>query len=415
MPLTDRPALDPPITIGRMFHAALLILGLSTACALAGLSSTALAAPFVPKSDTEVLERLPAKPTDPAISQLRDLRQRLAATPNDLTLAVDLADRYYRIAAREGDPRYIGYAQAALAPWWKQNDAPTGVLVLRAALSQYLHDFDGALKDLTRALERDPDNLAAWSYRAVIYIVMARYDEARHDCTELARRDHGLVAGACLPTVAALTGKAAAAYDSLAELLRRNPGATASQRLWVLTRLAEIAQRLDRRTQAEAHYRAALALGIEDQYLLTAWAEFLLDLKRPAEVVELLKDKTRNDVLLLRLALAESALGSPATAAHVASLQSRIDAARLREDKLHLSDEALFELRFRQRPGEAVRLAKENWALAQREPSDARILLEAALAARDSKAAAPALQWLTDSRHEDPILTRLATQVRALP
>ena len=398
-----------------MIRSALLTFGLFTACALAGVNSTAFAAPFVPKSDTEVLERLPAKPTDPAISQLRELRQRLATRPDDLTLAVDLADRYYRLAVREGDPRYIGYAQAALAPWWKQVDPPTSVLVLRAALSQYLHDFDGALKDLTRALARDPDNLAAWSYRSVIYLVMARYDDARHDCVELARRDRGLVASACLPTVDALTGKAGPAYDSLTELLRQNPAATPSQRLWVLTRMAEIAQRLGRPAQAETHYRAALALGIEDQYLFTAWAEFLLDLNRPAEVVALLKDKTRNDVLLLRLALAEAAVGSNAVAAHIAALQSRIDAARMREDKLHLSDEALFEMRFRQRPTEAVRLATENWALAQREPADARILLEAALAARDVKAAAPALQWLTDNRHEDPTLNRLAAQLRALP
>ncbi len=363
-----------------------------------------------------MLERLPARPTDPAMSGLRELRRQLAADPRQLGLATDLADRYFRLAVREGDPRYIGYAQAALAPWWELAEPPSEVLVLRAGLTQYLHDFDSALIDLSRVIARDPGNLDAWSYRAVIYIVMARYAEARNDCRQFAARDGGLIAAACEPTIDALTGNAVAAYARLEQALRRNPAASASQRLWVLTRLAEIAQRLGRMQEAEARYRSALQLGIDDQYLLTAYAEFLLDLKRPAEVVELLKDKTRNDVLLLRLALAELSLGLPAAQTHQAAIQSRIDAARLRQDKLHLSDEAMFELVFRKNPQEALRLARENWALGQREPSDARILLEAALAARQPESAEvkPALEWLTGNRHEDVILLRLAAELQGL-
>jgi len=382
--------------------------------ALLSCASAIHAAPYVPLDPTEVLERLPARPTDPVMSSLRDLRRQLSADPQRLDLAVDLADRYFRLAVREGDPRYIGYAQATLAPWWGQAEPPTDVLVLRAGMAQYLHDFESALADLSRAIARDPGNLTAWSYRAVIYIVMARYDEARSDCRQFAARDGGLIPAACEPTVDALTGNAAAGYARLDLALSRNPAASASQRLWVLTRLAEIAQRLGNQRDAEARYRSALQLGIDDQYLLTAYAEFLLDQNRPAEVIELLKEKTRNDVLLLRLAMAERALGLPLAKTHQAAIQSRIDAARLRSDKLHLSDEAVFELIFRQHPGEALRLARENWALSQREPSDARILMESALAARQPEGAAAALEWLVVNHHEDGVLRRLAAELQAL-
>ena len=375
----------------------------------------AQASPIIPQDPLQVLERLPARPTDPVTRGLRDLRLQLAANPTRLDLAVDLADRYFRLAVREGDPRYIGYAQAALAPWWSLAEPPTEVLVLRAGLTQYLHDFDRALTDLSRALARDHGNLAAWSYRAVIHIVMGHYVEARHDCREFAARDRGLIASACEPTVDALVGSAAVAYAKLEQTLRSHPSASSSQRLWVLTRLAEIAQRLGRTKEAEARYRQAFELGIDDQYLLTAYAEFLLDLGRPAEVVELLKSKTRNDVLLLRLALAEQALGLPAAKTHQAALQARIDAARQRRDKLHLSDEAIFELRFANRPDEALRLAIENWELGQREPSDARILMEAALAARRPAGAKAALTWMSENRHEDVILLRLAAELKSLP
>lgn len=390
------------------------IAGILLAALFCGLGTPANANPYIPKDVNQVLERLPARPNDPAMNGLHGLRSQLAAEPKRLDLAVDLANRYFRLAVREGDPRYVGYAQAALAPWWRLAEPPNEVLVLRAGLAQYLHDFEGALTDLSRAIGRDPDNLTAWSYRAVIYIVMARYGEARHDCRELAAHAGGLIAAACEPTVDALTGKAVAAYARLDQALRSNPVANASQRLWVLTRLAEIAQRLGHMKDAEARYRSALQLGIDDQYLLTAYAEFLLDLGRPAEVVALLKDKTRNDVLLLRLALAERALGLPEAKTHEAAIQSRVDAARMRQDKLHLSDEAIFELVFRNNPQAALRLARENWDLGQREPSDARILMEAALAAKYPQGAAAALKWQSINRHEDVGLLRLAEQLGAL-
>ena len=53
-----------------------------------------------------------------------------------------------------------------------------------------------------------------------------------------------------------------------------------------------------------------------------------------------------------------------------------------------------------------MRLAAENYRV-QREPRDARILLEAALAAGDAAAAQPARDWLAASGFEDARLRRL--------
>lgn len=338
---------------------------------------------------------------------------RLARSPADPKLAAELAYRYYRLAQREGDPRYIGYAQAALAPWWQAPDPPLEALVLRAVIKQHLHEFEAALRDLDRALVRDPDHFTARSFRAVILIVQARYREAERDCLGLGRISDSLIAAACQPTVDALTGKAATALEALERELARRPDAPPDERLWALTRLAEIAQRLDRARLADRTYRRALELGIDDQYLLSAYADFLLDQNRPAEVVQLLAGHERNDVLLLRLAIAEKVLGLPPAAEHRAALQARFDAARLRNDTLHLSDEARFALDVLGRAEVAARLARDNWDLGQREPSDARILLEAALAANRSDLARPALAWLAASGNEDVALRRLAGRIAA--
>src|SRR5439155_1230015 len=81
------------------------------------LAPATVAAPYVPKDDATVLERLPLKPTDPLGRELRELRARLAAQPDDLDAAVTIGRHYFRLAMSEGDPRFIGYAEVALRPW----------------------------------------------------------------------------------------------------------------------------------------------------------------------------------------------------------------------------------------------------------------------------------------------------------
>ena len=179
----------------------------------------------------------------------------------------------------------------------------------------------------------------------------------------------------------------------------------------MLTRLAEIEERRGDFGAAEASYRQALALGVTDGYLLAAYADFLLDRGRPAEVMALLKDKTRSDLLLLRVTLAAKALGSPQLAALAATLAARFDAARLRGDTTHQKEQSRFALAIQGRPQEALALASDNYAL-QREPADARTLLEAAIAAKQPAAAAPVLKWLAESHIESVALSALAERLK---
>ena len=142
--------------------------------------------------------------------------------------------------------------------------------------------------------------------------------------------------------------------------------------------------------------RSTFAMRCPSRAILICWAPTptsLLDQDRPGEVLELLEDESRIDPLLLRLALAERRLGAAALDEHLALLQDRFDAARRRGDSVHLREEARFTLHLLDRPGEALELARRNWAT-QREPADARVLLEAALAASKPAAAQPVLEWL---------------------
>lgn len=373
-------------------------------------AGAAQAAPYTPQSDNEVLERLPFKASTAEGRELRQLRRALAEQPQNMERALALARRYFDLASAEGDPRYVGYAEAAIRPWSSAAEPPLEILVMRALLRQYRHEFDAAQGDLARAAERAPGNAEVWSWRSAILLVQADYAGARAACAKLAPFASALLATACTAAVDGLTGKSGQAYAELSKALARRPDADPDLKLWTQTRLAEMALRQGKDELAESHFKAGLALGVTDGFILAAYADFLLDRARTAEVVTMLKGWERSDILLLRLALAEQAAGLPSAPAHVAMLKERFAASALRGDKLHQQEEARFHLYLQGDAVGALRLAAENYRV-QREPRDARILMEAALAAKQFQAAQPALDWLRASGYEGPLYAKLAQQL----
>ena len=276
-------------------------------------------------------------------------------------------------------------------------------------IRQHTHDFDLALADLDAVLSMQPTNAQAWLTRASIYQVQGRYEEARHACQPLLRLAGRHVALTCLSDIAGLSGQATTSREMLTGSLER-PGISARERLWILTVLAEMASRTGDASAAEKHFLDARSLGVKDHYLLGAYADFLLDHGRATEVVTLLQHETRADGLLLRLTLAEQALHLPASKNHTAELAARFAAGRERGTRVHVREEARFTLGLLHDSQTALTLAQTNWAI-QKEPWDARLLLEAALAADNKHAARPIIAWLHAHHVEDMRLQQLIAQI----
>ena len=388
---------------------------LRLAAALLGLSlaGASIAAPFTPANDNEVVERLPGGASDPAVKRVDSLRKQLAARPADGALRLEIAHRYFELAMAQGDPRFVGYASATIAPLQASADNNAGYWLQRGLIEQYSHDFPGALASLERAVKIDPAGAEPMSWRAAIFMVQARYPEALAECRRLAPLSQPLFGTGCTSYVQATTGQLAAAYQQLGTVLAATADADPGLQVWARTRLGDMALRLQRPEEADAHFRAALGFGLDDQYLLGAYSDFLLERGRPAEVVKLLEPWERSDVLLLRLAQAGAALKEPRAANWAGQLRERFKAAALRGDRLHEQEAARFELEIEKRPREALALAARNYTV-QKEPRDADALLRTALAARDARAAQPALDWLRSSRYEDPRLDKLAAELAAL-
>lgn len=371
---------------------------------------TVSAEPYHPTDDTQVLEWLSRKASDPVTRELDRLRADLRRSPRNLESAVKLAARYIEHGRSEGDPRFLGQAQAVLSPWWDEQTAPPAILILRATIKQNAHEFGPALVDLEQALAMQPTNIQAWLTKASILQVQAHYLEARRACQPLTRLAARHIALACLADIEGLTGHATQSRVLLRTVLDQSH-VPDRERIWILTILGELATRVGDTQDAERSYLEAIAVGVKDQYLLGAYADFLLDQGRYQAVVELLTPETRADGLLLRLALAEQALQLPTLKNHVTELAARFAAGRERGTRLHLREEARFTLALLRDPQTALTLAQTNWAV-QKEPWDARLLLASALAAGNSRAARPVVEWLTTNQVQDLHLQALAKQAQ---
>ncbi len=369
--------------------------------------------PYRPTDDRQVLQRLSFRASDPIARELDRLRTDLQRNPRHIESAVKLATRYIEQGRSEGDPRFLGQAQAVLSPWWSEPTPPPAALLLRATIRQNAHEFNEALADLDQVLAVQPTNAQAWLTKASILQVQARYEDARRACQRLARLAASHVLLGCLSDIASVTGQSPKSRELLGQVLS-NTALVGRERIWIATILAETAARTGAIREAEQYFSEAFKVDIKNQYLLGAYADFLLDHGRHHDVVSLLQSETKADGLLMRLALAEQALKLPTFQNHTAELAARFAASRDRGTTVHVREEARFTLALLHNAERALPLAQTNWNV-QREPADARILLESALAAKNPPAAQPVLEWMKRNRVEDFHLQQLGKQFQEAP
>jgi len=357
--------------------------------------------PFVPASPDTVVERVPAG--GEARRARAVARAALASKPDDVDAAVALARGYVEAARAEGnDVRLIGRAQAALAPWWGVLDAPPAVRLLRATIKQSLHDFAGARVDLDALVAANAEDAQAWLTRATVAMVVGDYAEAQKSCDALS----GLVAVVCRAPLKGLKGEASAAAKEVeAALSASDPE---RMKAWALSVAGELHGWAGENKEAESAFAQVLQLDPADDYTRGVWADLMLDAGRAAEAAKLVAGREGNDALLLRGCEAQK------ESAACETLTQRVAATRQRGDVVHRREEARYTLRVEGDAAKSLALAVENFKV-QREPADVRVLLEAAVAAKDKNAGAVAVEWMKRTGFQWAPLAALVKQLEAMP
>ena len=369
----------PRISRGRLMALALLFCLRSVG---------ACAAPHQPGSDAVVLAELSAGTRYGDVSARRLSRARV-------DVAIPLAQFYIEQSRSTGDLRFLGYAEAVLAPWLSQTDPRPEILVLQATLLQSRHEFAASLAMLDRALKIRPQDAQALLIRATVLRVVGRYAEAASACQRFAALVESRLGALCIESLRGLRGDLKSAYATLSGV--SSQGWLNSEKSWLYSELGEMAARLGNNAEATHWFQQDLRIVPQDFYVRAAYADLLLREGRPSEVLELLRGHDSFEPLLLRIAIAQVLLNDTGLAQSSARLRAAFDAELQRGDAVHRREQARFLLDVEHQPEQSLAVALENWRV-QREPDDVLVLIRAANAAGRPSAAGPALEFFRAQR-----------------
>lgn len=358
----------------------------------------AQAAPYRPTSDAVVLATVPAGART-VTTGARDLQSVVAQASADI-----------ESARATGDPRYLGYAQSALGPWWNAKNAPLPVILIRAQIHQHNHAFEAALVDLDHALTLDPRSAQARLTRAAIHQVQGNYAAAAMDCRSLALLVEPLITVDCMSRLGSVRGDARRAYEKLAAMRDRADGMEPRQRREIELTLADISHRLGDVEAARQHYDQALSATDADAYALLTFADFLLEQREYRQVIELFERYPDYADLLLRAALASRATNAANAGPLSQRLREQYAAHQRRGDFVPSRDYARFLLDIEGKASAALDAALFNWR-SQREPADALIVVRAAIAAARPTDAMLVVTFVRQHGLEDVRLAKLLPQI----
>ncbi|MFL1454662.1 hypothetical protein ACJO5Y_09490 [Marinobacter sp. GN3S48] len=365
------------------------IVALVTALAM----ETALAAPAAIETeydDQDILITLPSEALTPD-------------TPPDSAPALaDQVQAFLLQARSQGDPRYLGYAQAWFERW-PESRMTDRLKILRATLNQSLHRFEPARAELNGILNQpNSDRQQVTQARltlANLELVQGHYESAQALCRQLANDFPGLIAASCLAQVEARTGHAETAYQSLHAQTRRAPASDTTSQIWALGTLADIAAQLGR-PEAEQHWRQVLTLAPDDLYTRAQLADWLLERGENEAVIRLTESYEQVDSLAIIRAIAMKRQQHTDAGRLSAMLEERFNEARWRGTLLHQRDLARYALDIEGDAETALTHALANWQ-DQREPLDTRLLLRAAKSAGNDSVSTDVRSWLKQHDQRD--------------
>lgn len=342
------------------------------------------------------------------------LKKLLKEKPEDAAIAARLATLYIQKARQEVEPKYYQQALFALRPWWRVEKMPPEIALVRATLYQHEHHYAEATELLMAVIQQQPKNSQAWLTLSTIQLVQGDYEKVAVSCDALSRVASTWLGGLCYSQLYSVTGRAKAAYAMQRHLLLQLKENQSALRVWVIALMAESSLRLNQTELAERHFNAVLALRPDDPHALRNYSDLLLQQNRPQEVIALLKAHGNNNALLLRTAMAARQVGDKELESQsVVTLKQRFADALAKHGHTHERDEALFHLVFSDDKSQALTLMSKNWEL-QKEPVDARSLLQAALANKQPQAAHTVIAWVKQHQLEDPQINELINQLKML-
>ncbi len=353
-------------------------------------------------------------------SALRALDQAWRAQPQDLPAALAYARAVFSLGFNEGDLRWFGSAKAALMPWWQTPDLPADGFFMRGLVKQGFHDFGGGLQDIQQAISLNPERAEFWSWRFALNLLQANLNAARQDTTEIAQRFGAQEGHIYRAVLLYRTGLALPAVQLLSTAMRSPDHQDAASQVWIGFHLGEAHRVAQQPERAIAVWQRLLQAHPQSHLLRLSLADLLNQqgqFQQAKAVASANSDKGHanlTDALLMQALLASRGLKAPDEAALAGQMAARLQSQALRQESLIERPKLIYQIAYGQDLAAGLALSIENWQQ-QKEPPDAVLFAQAALALKQARAAEPVVQWAQTTGYTDPQLAPLITQLKAHP
>jgi Tfp pilus assembly protein PilF len=345
---------------------------------------------------------------------LREIDKAWRANPKDLNASLAYARAVFTLGMTEGDLRWFGSAKAALAPWWQATDLPADAYFLRGLVKQGFHDFGAGLQDIDKAIAREPQRPEFWSWRFALHLLLADMDAARRDSEDIARLFGPQEASVYRAVLLYRSGQPQPAIDLLQGLVGAANFQDASSQDWLGFHLGEALRVAGQPERAIAVWEKQLKANPQSHLLRLSLAELLNQQAQHRQAQKIAVTEAPSDALLMQSLLASRGLKDGNEARLAAQLDARFTSQAQRQESLIERPRLIYLIAYGKDPAAGLALSIDNWKL-QKEPPDAVLFAQAALALNQPRAAEPVVAWAEQSAYTDPQLKPLIAQLKAHP
>jgi hypothetical protein len=360
-------------------------------------------------------------------NSLRGLDQAWRAQPQNLLPALAYARAVFTLGLTEGDLRWYGSAKAALTPWWTAADLPAEAYFLRGLVKQGFHDFPGGLQDIERAIALEPGRAEFWSWRFALHLLLADMAAAQKDINEIGRLFGEEEAQVYRSVLLYRTGQPLPAVDALSRAIRLAKNQDASSQDWLGFHLGEAHRVAGQPARALEVWGQRLKASPQSHLIRLSLTDLLNQQGqyRQAKNTAMATVTTRSgqgqnstatmtDALLMQAVLASRGLKDPDESRLASQLEARLASQALRQEALIERPKLIYQIAYGRDVKAGLALSVDNWQL-QKEPPDALLFVQAALALGQARAAEPVVSWAEKTGYTDAQLTPMLALLKAHP
>ena len=351
-------------------------------------------------------------------TSVRELDKAWRANPRDLPSAMAYARAVFIVGLSEGDLRWYGSAKAAMAPWWSSTDLPAEAWFVRGLIKQGFHEFNAGLQDINQAIALEPGRAEFWSWRFALHLLLADMGAARQDANEMEKLFGREEAQVYRAVWMYRSGQALAAVGTLKASVRLPRFQDAFSQDWLGFHLGEAHRVAGQSEAAVAVWSARLKASPGSHLLRLSLADVLNQQGRHAQAktVAMAKQSTSalSDALLMQALLASRGLKEADEKRLATLMDARLKSQALRQEALIERPKLIYQITYGQDMAAGLALSVQNWEL-QKEPPDAVLFAQAALALGRSREAEPVVKWAEQTAYTDPPLARLLEQLKKHP